>query len=173
MNTKMSKLALAIGALVMAGGAMAATEAANLTVNATVENACAIGPGTLAFGTIALDVQANGTLGTTLVNGDSSAATMSIICTVGASATITADNGLNFGATRFMKTSGTDTLGYALYTTAARDVPFSGATTIDYTGTGAATTTNLIYGQITQAQLALAPKGVYSDTVGLTITYTP
>lgn len=40
MNTKMSKLLLALGAMVVAGASIAATESGNLTVGATVVNAC-------------------------------------------------------------------------------------------------------------------------------------
>jgi spore coat protein U-like protein len=177
MNTKMSKLALAIGALVMAGGAMAATDTANLAVTATVVNNCAIGPGTLAFGsTLSRAVNSGlGTAGTTAnVNADSGA-TVSIICTNGASATITGGLGLNAAAGTVRKMiSGTDLLAYQLYTTAARTIALDTTTgSIPYTGTGSATTTTAIYGQILAADLNAAKKGSYSDTVALTLTYTP
>lgn len=176
MNTKLSKLALAISAMAMVGTSIAATDTANLTVGASVVNACAIGPGTLNFGALGLVVVPGA--GTVGVNGDNDAdsgATMSVVCTNGASATIGGGLGLNAaGAVRKM-ISGADLLTYELYADAGRltvldnTVPGS----IAYTGTGAATTTDAIYGRVTAAQLAAAVKGTYSDTVALTITYTP
>ena len=172
MNTKMNKLALAIAAMVMAGSAMAATDTANLAVSATVENACAIGAGTLAFGTLTLGVNTGaGTV--TPVNKDVDSSAISLACTLDASATITAGVGANSaGAVRNM-ISGSDLLAYELFTTAGRTVVLNGANSIPYTGTGAATTTTVIYGRITGAQLAAAKKGVYADTVAMVVNYTP
>jgi spore coat protein U-like protein len=171
----MKKLALAIAAMVMAGSAMAATDAASLTVGATVENACAISSGTLAFGALALGVNAGlGTVAAATDHDADSGTTISIACTLGASAAITADPGLNAaGGVRNM-ISGSDLLAYELYTSAGRTTVLDESTgSIAYTGTGAATTTTAIYGRITGAQLAAAKKGTYADTVAMTITYTP
>lgn len=174
MNTKFSKLALAIGALVMAGGAMAATDTANLGVGATVENACAIGAGTLGFGTLALEVNAGlGTVTAANHNADSGA-TISIVCTNGASAAITAGLGANAAGSVRKMISGSDLLAYELYTDSGRGTVLDATTgSIAYTGTGAATTDKAVYGRITGAQLAAAKKGSYADTVAMTITYTP
>ena len=175
MSTKVNKLALAIGAMAMVGTAMAATDTANLTVNASVANACAIGPATLNFGALGLVVNAGA--GTVGVNGNNDAdtgATMSVVCTNGASATIGGDLGLNaMGSVRKM-ISGADLLSYELYADAGYSTVLDNASgVIAYTGTGAATTTDRVYGRITAAQLAAAKKGTYADTVALTITYTP
>ena len=176
MNTNLKKLVLAMGAMgamAMAGGALAATDTADLAVSATVENACAIGPGALAFGTLGLEV--NTGLGTvTAANHDAdSGATISIACTLGASAAITAGAGSNAaGAVRNM-ISGSDLLAYELYTDAGRGTVLNATNSIGYTGTGAATTDTVIYGRITGTQLAAAKKGSYADTVAMTITYTP
>lgn len=175
MTTKMNKLMLAISVMAMAGASMAATEAANLTVGATVENACAIGPGTLAFGSnLSLAVNADGTAGTTAdVNADTGA-TISIICTTGASAAITAGLGLNADVNVRKMISGADLLAYELYTSGARTTVLDTTTgSISYTGTGAATTTTAVFGRILAADLAGAKKGTYADTVAMTITYTP
>jgi spore coat protein U-like protein len=174
MNANMNKLALVIGAMAMAGGAWAATESGNLAVGATVQNACAIGPGSLSFGTnLKLAVAANGTIGTTdAVDGDSGS-TISIICTNGAEATITGDAGANNSGGRRMVAGAGEYLAYALYTDALAGtelgaVPLSG---IAYNGTGSTTTNTTVYGKILGSSLAAAKAGVYGDTVILTITY--
>jgi spore coat protein U-like protein len=174
-HSKLKKVALAIGTMLAAGAVMADTDDSQLTVNATVNNNCAIGNGTLNFGTLTLAVdKTTGAAGAIAPVNEDTGATISIICTNGASATITGDLGLNAeeGTTRKMK-SGSDLLPYELYTTNARDVIFNSTNSIAYTGTGAATTTVSIYGQIAGADLQSAKKGVYSDTVALTINYTP
>lgn len=175
MNTKMTKLTLALGAIVMAASAsaVAATDTANLAMSATVNTICAIGPGAISFGTLTLDVNAGaGTV--TLANHDAdSGSSISIACTNGSSAAITAGAGSNSaGATRNM-ISGSDLLAYELYTNAGRGIVLNGTNSIAYTGTGAATTTDTIFARITGAQLAAAKKGSYADTVAMTITYTP
>lgn len=176
MNTKMNKLALAIGILAMAGATTAATEGADLAVGATVENACAIGPGTLAFGSnLSMAVNSDGTAGSTANVDADTGTTISIICTTGASAAITAGLGLNAAATTVRKMiSGADLLTYELYTSGARTTVLDTTTgSIAYTGTGAATTTTAVYGRILGSALAAAKKGSYGDTVAMTITYTP
>jgi spore coat protein U-like protein len=174
MNTTMKKLAVAMAAMSLAGAAFADTDTASLTVSATVQNACAISAGTLDFGTLTLGVNAG--LGTvTAANHDAdSGATISIVCTNGASAAITADLGLQpTGSVRKM-ISGSDLLAYELYTTAGRTTVLDATTgSIPYTGTGAATTDKAVYGRIAGAQLGAAKAGSYSDTVAMLITYTP
>jgi len=180
MNTTMNKLALAIGALVMAGGAMAATDTANLAVSATVLTNCAIGPGTLAF-PVDLQLGVNKGLGTkagTQSNADSDSGTsISVTCTNGSSAAITAGAGANaanvVASTRALK-SGSNYIDYELYTTTARTLVLNGTNSISYTGTGLAETDKTtIFGRILGADIALAKAGVYADTVAMTITYTP
>ena len=173
MKTQMKKIALAIGATLLATGVFAATDTANLAVSATVVNVCAIGPGTLAFGTIELGVNAGaGTLNPTNRDADSGS-TISIVCTNGASAAITAGLGANaVGSVRNM-ISGVDLLAYELYTNAGRSLVLNATNAISYTGTGLAVTTQTVYGRITGAQVAAAKKGSYADTVLMTVTYTP
>ena len=86
---------------------------------------------------------------------------------------ITAGLGANAVGSVLDMDSGVDRLAYELYTNAGRATVLNAANSISYTGTGAATTTQAIYGRITGAQLAAAKKGSYPDTVGMTITYTP
>lgn len=176
MSTKISKLAPAIGAMVMAGASMAATDTADLAVGATVADVCAIGPGTLAFGSaLSLAVNAGaGTAGTTANVDADSGATISIICTNGASAAITGGLGANAAGSVRNMVSGTALLPYELYTTTARTTVLDTTTgSISYTGTGAATTGIAVYGRILGSDLAAAKKGIYADTVAMTITYTP
>lgn len=175
MNTKMSKLVVALGAVAVTGTSMAATDTANLAVSATVVNACAIGAGTLAFGSLSLAVTAGaGTAGTTADVDADSGTSISIICTNGASAAITGDLGLNaVGSVRKM-ISGSDLLTYELYTSNGRTTVLDTTTgSIAYTGTGSATTATAVYGRILGTNLAAAKKGTYADTVAMTITYTP
>ena len=55
MKTKISKLTLAIGALMMAGGAMAASDTSTMGSSATVEPDCSVGAGgALTLGTLAM-----------------------------------------------------------------------------------------------------------------------
>ena len=174
MNMKMNKLAVAIAAMAMMGAALAAADTASLAVSATVENACAISAGTLAFGTLTLGV--NPGMGTvTPANKDAdSGATISIVCTNGATAAITAGLGVQPSGTVRRMISGSDYLAYELYTDAGRGTVLDSTTgAIAYTGTGATTTDKAVYGRITGAQLAAAKKGSYADTVAMTITYTP
>ena len=173
MNTKMTSLTLALGAIVMAASASAATDTANLAVSATVNTICAIGPGAISFVTLTLDVNAGaGTV--TLANHDAdSGSSISIACTNGSTAAITAGLGANSSLTVRRMKSGLDYLVYELYTNAARGTVLNGTNSIAYTGTGAATTTDTIFARITGAQLAAAKKGSYADTVAMTITYTP
>ena len=174
MNTKMSKLVVALGAMAVTGTSMAATDTANLAVSATVVNACAIGAGALAFGSLSLAVTAGaGTAGTTADVDADSGTSISIICTNGTSAAITGDLGLNaVGSVRKM-ISGSDLLTYELYTNAGRGTVFNATNSIPYTGTGSATTATAVYGRILGTNLAAAKKGTYADTVAMTITYTP
>lgn len=172
MNTKMSKIALFVGALAATGGVWAASDTAHLDVGATVNNACAIGEGYLSFGTIALPVNSGvGTRDSSLAI-DASAA-VPVVCTNGATAAITGDMGLNGGGSSRKMASGSDLLGYQLYTSSARTTVLdTGTGAIPYTGTGS-TESVLIYGRMEVADIMMAKRGNYNDTVQLTITYSP
>jgi len=173
MRKRMGKLALAVSAMTTGGVAMAATDSANLAVAATVENTCAIGPGTLGFGTVRLGVTPGaGTVAASNVDADSGTS-VAVVCTNGAAATIGGDLGANALTTNRRMLSGTDYLPYQLYTSAARTTALDTSTgVIAYAGTGSSGSIT-IYGRIAGTDLAAAPKGSYSDTVALTINYTP
>lgn len=168
-------VSLALGFIGASSLAQAATDTANLTVNATVQNACAIGAGTLNFGNVALAVTAGaGTTGTTANADADSGTTVKIVCTNGASATVNGGNGLNYVTGRRMRIGATTTyMNYQLYTSSARTTVLDSSTgSIAYTGTGTNGSVT-IYGRIAAADLAAAPAGAYTDTVALTVTYTP
>lgn len=175
MNLNIKKLAPAVFALIMAGSALAAEDNANLTVTANVLNVCAIGPGTLPFGNVSLSVNfGEGTAGTTPADANTTeGVAFSVICTLGTAATIYADWGKNATATPRKMLSGTDALEYTLYTSSEYTTELTPSTGISYTGTGLPQTNVVIYGRITPAQLAAAKKGTYTDTVKLTVSYTP
>ena len=172
MNARMTKIAVAATALFLSASTWAATDTANLAVSATVVNVCAIGPGTLAFGSMGLGVNSGaGTLNP--VNHDAdSGSTISVVCTNGTSAAITAGFGANALVTTRRMISGIDLLTYELYTDAGRLTVLSPLNAIAYTGTGLVTS-QTVYGRITGGQLAAAKKGSYTDTVAMTITYNP
>lgn len=172
---KMHKLVAALGAALIGGAAVAATDGADLAVSATVQNACAIGAGTMSFGTLALEVNAGAGTVTGTPHTADSGSSISIACTKDATATITAGNGLNADVStrRLKKSDSLDYITYELYTSSARTTVLNGVNSIAYTGTGATTTSTLIYGGIASDQLALVPAGSFSDTVAMTITYTP
>lgn len=122
----------------MVGTAMAApgSDTASLGVGAVVVNSCAIGSGSVDFGVLGVAVVPGaGTAGVNGNNDADSGATISIVCTNGASATIKAEAGLHdAGAIRKM-ISGADSLAYELYTDSGRDTVLNPAT-IAYTGRG-------------------------------------
>jgi spore coat protein U-like protein len=173
MRKTMEKLALAVCAMSMGGMVMAANDSANLGVAATVENTCAIGPGTLGFGTLRLGVTTGaGTVAPSNVDKDSGTS-VAVVCTNGASATIGGGLGANADSSTRRMISGTDHLPYQLYTSADRTTALDTSDgVIAYQGTGSSSFVT-IYGRVAGTDLAAAPKGSYSDTVALTINYTP
>lgn len=175
MNTKLCKLALAMCVLFAGGSSIADTATAALTVSATVNNTCSIGAATMNFGNLTAQLS-GGNSRVAPVNVDTEAL-VSVICTLGASAKVGGNSGLNnVAAVRKMK-AGTELLVYDLYAVSARttvlDEVVAAAGTIAYTGTGATGDTVTIYGRILAADVLNAKSGAYSDTVTLSINYTP
>lgn len=171
MNTKMSKLALAMSAMVIAGASMAATETGTLSTTATVVNACAIGDGTLAFGSFSVLDGGNGTVLAAATNADASVS-LNVACTTGLGGLVTFDS-TNYATEWRMKDAGTNYLTYVLHSDAARTTAISNigtAYTIANTGGNQPIT---IYGRLDKFANVTAPKGDYTDSVTMTITYTP
>ncbi len=153
-----SLAALSLGQGVSA--AHAATATSTIAVSATVLSFCSLTALPLAFGTYS----------TAVVNATT---TLAVACTVGTSYNVGLDLGQGSGATVALRkmTLNTSELSYALYSDAARTVPWGntvGTNTLGGTGTGL-TQTITVYGQIPANQI-VAP-GLYTDTVTATITY--
>lgn len=163
----------ALAASVMAAaGARAGTATSTFAVTATVLSKCSTSATALAFG--------NYTPGLGNVTASSS---VSVKCTKNSPYTVALNvgtgTGAAFAAGRLMS-SGTNTLQYNLYTTAALATVFgdgSGATaTMAGTGAGlaAATAANTltVYGQLPDnAANQLAAPGSYTDTITVTVSY--
>ena len=155
---------------VMAAGiAQAATTGTSFQVTATVQSTCSATAATLAF--------PNYTPGGGAQIGNT---TISVKCTKNTPFTVA----LNAGATtgdaytqRLMGGSGTNTLQYNLFTSAALAQVFgdgSGGTgTVAGTGLGVATANAVqVFGQVPDsATNQAAVPGVYTDTITVTVTY--
>lgn len=163
---RVSVLALAlVGAL---GIPSAATQAATATdtfqVSITVENSCAIVANDLNFGTV----------NTLAANVDASS-TVVVTCTNAGPLKIAFNAGTGTGSTLVQRklVSGTNTIDYNLYTTAARTVILgddtSGTGTLNGTSTGAADSFT-VYGRVTAGQNP-KPVGTYTSDVIATVTF--
>lgn len=159
--------ALAFGGTVSSVNSYAGTATSNLSVTATISANCTISTTAVAFGAydpivanVSAAKDADGTVVTT--------------CTSGSSPTITLGQGANAatGSTEAIPirqmASGTNRLGYELYTTAARTTVWSNTGVATPTPTGTAQT-NTVYGRIPGGQNK--PTGSYSDTVLATVTF--
>lgn len=159
MNTKLNKLALAIGVLVISGTAAAATATQNLTASADIAASCAFGTAaTLPFGSLTVGDLANG-------KNETTAAAVKITCTnTGVAAK------LYGGATRQM-TKGTDVLAYEVYTDSGRTTALGttalGGASVTANGTEQTIT---LYGKTTSGQ-GTKPSGSYSQALALTVEF--
>jgi spore coat protein U-like protein len=151
---------LALGA----APAMASTSSSNFAVTTTVVSSCTVSASTLAFGnydpTSATDTDATTTL--------------SVLCTNGTAFTVGLNAGTTVGGTVSARllTSGSHTLGYALYQNAGRTTNWgntSGTDTPASQTAGASATSMTVYGRIAHGQNVQA--GAYSDTVTVTVNY--
>lgn len=159
MSTKMNKLALAIGVLIMSGTAAAATATQDLSVSAEIAASCEFGTAaSLPFGTLTVSDLTNGKI-------ESTTASVKITCSnTGVAAK------LYGGATRQM-VNGTSVLDYEVYTDAGRTTAL-GTTALG----GAAVTadgtqqTISLYGKTAAGQSAKA-SGSYSQALALTVEF--
>lgn len=165
MNAKITKLALAMGAMAMAGGAMAAEVTDTLTANLTLTSACEVSPtSTIEFGSkVALASVSAATA--------SSGSTFQVACSADATAPK-----IYAAATRTMKKGGSGTgIAFNLSLTAgaaADDLPSTavGAVSVgEFTQDGAFHDV-VIYGKAPNSWAAL-PSGDYTGTVLLTVVY--
>jgi spore coat protein U-like protein len=167
------RAAIVGGLGLMAMGAWADTDTGNLTVNATVANQCSVGDATLSLGAITL-VSPDGTMA---VSGGGTTG-IPWACTNGTSATLGFDNGTNYSSTRRMlSTTAGSSNQYLEYTLKAGS---SSGTTIassalDLSGADGTNQTFTIWGGpvASAANKAAKPANDYTDTVVMTITFTP
>ena len=156
-NTLLKRLGIGLS-LCYTSIAHAATDTANMTVDATVVASCTITVNSLNFGDYNLS-QLDGT------------ATISPTCTNGTSYSIALDAGTGTGATTTTRkmTNGANTLNYSLYQDSGRTTVW-GTGNDDLDGTGSGSAQNItVYGRIPADQSA--PAGTYTDTVIVTITF--
>jgi spore coat protein U-like protein len=170
LTTKLNKLAWAIGALMMAGGAMA--EDGNLAVDATVTAACFIGDGTLSLGSTN-GLNADGTFMTGAAASRAASSDIVVSCTAGSVATIAfaAGSGARFAAGNWgiVGADSTTFLDFKLF-----DVSTGGTAITNAAGLAGVTSTaaKKIYGEVQYAGSALKPQA-YSGTVVMTVAVDP
>lgn len=166
-NRKLKLIPLA-GALLAAGLMAAAAQAQSVTdtmdVTITIQDACEIStaPTTLDFGT-------HGVLS---ANVDSTS-TISVTCTTDAAYNIGLDGGDSgdINARVMGQSSGTNTVGYQLYTESGRATVWGntvGTDTVASTGTGTEQEFT-VYGRVPPQ--ATPPADTYNDTVTVTVSY--
>ncbi|UPG92138.1 spore coat U domain-containing protein [Luteibacter aegosomaticola] len=170
MRNALLKSGLVAATLLAAGGAASAgTATSNLDVSATVAASCTIdATGGLAFGTYDPVV----TNKATALDGQG---TINTVCTNGATAVVTLDEGSHAddastpaAPVRRMLAGTNQFLSYNLYTDNAHGTVWNGTTGQDVTGSGDNVATT-VYGSIPAGQNASA--NTYNDTVKATITF--
>lgn len=179
MNTKMNKLALAMGALVMAGGAMAATDSATIAAEVIVPIAVA-NVVDLDFGNLAIG---NGAV-TVATNGVRTAAGALPLVVFGSAPTAAKFNVTGQGAQTFsISTAGTSTvltgppestaMTFTLITEALAGVDAAATNKItDTAATGALFEGGAtIYAGGTVVVAAAQAAGTYAGTVAVTVEY--
>ena len=151
---------------ITAGSAFAATQTANLVINATVIQNCVITTTPLDFGNYD-PVVANAATD----KAETTAGVVNVACTKGSTGLrIDLGNGANFSGSRRM-TNGTDFLAYALHTNAGHTTAWgSGATGLAISNAPSKVSRPFpVYGLIAQNQDVAA--GSYTDTVVATINF--
>jgi spore coat protein U-like protein len=158
-------LVAALGLFASARDASAATATANLSVTATVIQACVVTGGTLAFGNY--DPTAGANVDQT--------GTFQVACTKGSTGvTIGLGLGANAATSQRRMTNGTDFLNYEIYKEGARTNVWgnAGAALVSYTPVTTSTaTTFTVYGRIPSAQTDVGVGTSYADTVVITVTF--
>ncbi|MDB5890495.1 MAG: hypothetical protein JWP47_1326 [Polaromonas sp.] len=174
MDKRLHKLALAICASMVTGGAMAATDTSTMGVTASVEAACSVGNGgTMALGVIAM-ISPDGTRATT---DTSATATFPAICTTGTAApTFTYDSAnVALGVFRLKgSTTATEFITYSLFPSAdSTGTAITSGTAVAYTGfTTNGTSQNLaLSAKILAASKTGQSVQAYTDTITITVTF--
>lgn len=156
-------LALTAAAIAPTAG-QAATATTSFAVTLTVLNECVVTATPMAFGTLGL-VSAPGT----------ATSTLTVVCTAQTPYTIGLNAGTAPGATiasRLLRGPGTSTVPYSLYQDAAHTILWGDTAGTVVTVPAATGLAQLftVYGQILAGQAAALP-GLYTDTIGVTVTY--
>lgn len=170
------RFAVAVVALMTAGGAWAGTDTVELTVSATVPKACVVGtPTAMSFGSLQL---LDAAAGKVVTGGAADAAgTLSVACTNGAtgvSFTFVGTAASDFSLRQ--EAAPTNTVGYALFADPARSDGIArglAKASSAFAGFAANGTDRqlTIYGRLALAGLATKPVGTYTDTVTVTVSY--
>ncbi len=143
--------------------AYAATAETNFNVTATVPNTCSVSAVNLDFASY-IGAEKTGTT------------TITVKCTNLLAYTVGLDDGLNFsscgGADHRCMTNGTNFLNYDLYTNDTHTTRWGNASGSWVSGTGSGSNQDLtVYGLLPAGQSLFS--GTYSDTIHVTVTYTP
>jgi len=149
-----------------APSAFAGSVTANLSVSVTVDSACTVSASPLSFATYE-------PLGANATAPDDGQGSVTLVCTIGTSATIGLGSGLHSSAGQpFMSNAGgSSSIPYNMYQNSGRTTPWgSGGNVMTLT---AATDTNEhvypVYGRIAAGLTGLS--GAYNDTVVVTVNF--
>lgn len=169
-----NSVAVAIATLLCAGAAVAGTDTASLTVQASVDKACVVGTTTaMNFGSLALLDTAAGKVVTT-GNADA-VGKFYTACTNGATG-VTYSFAGNATEGFELANAASDKIAYTLYSDSDRSAGIIRAATVagssfaDFAADGADHELT-VYGRIDLATNAAKPVGAYNDTVVITVSY--
>jgi spore coat protein U-like protein len=151
---------MAAAVAVLGGRAVsAASNTANMTVQATVVANCTITANSLLWSSF----------DTVTGQGADATTTLSIACTKGATPTVQMGSGLHAGTTRNMQ-NGSDLLAYDIYTSSTFDTVWNGTSTVALIPAPSKAPRSMnVYGRIVATNDV--PAGTYSDTVVSTVNF--
>ena len=157
--------------------ALAGSATGTLSVIATINQSCIVGVGTGGTGVASsfINFGVYDPTSAAATSATSTAPGITVTCSPGINYHVALDQGANGSSVtaRQMKlTTGAGLLNYALFRDAARTQNWgqtAGTDTNDDTASGLPKFYN-VYGQIAPGQ-STAPAGIYSDTVGITVSY--
>lgn len=163
-RSKLTRVGMLAAVAMLAGPARADTASGSLGVSMTVTKGCSVG------------VSSNVSFGSqsSFASNIDAAGAVNVTCTSTTLYSVGLDAGAGTGATvssRKMSGTGSNVVGYALYSDAGRSINWGntvGSDTVAGTGNGAAQTL-LVYARV-PAGTAPAPD-FYADTIDVTVTY--
>jgi spore coat protein U-like protein len=165
----MGRILVGLFAVILCQNSWGGTATGTLSVTANVVDTCTVAASgnLLAFGAYTGAVNnTNGSLSLTCTDGD----TYTVALNIGTG------SGASFANRVLTNPSPAGTMDYNIYTTSARTTVWGDGTgttaTVPGTGTGALQTLT-VFGQIPAGQTATVTPGNYTDTVTITVTFTP